>query len=141
MNGLFHRMPAFVGMTVIAMLTGCASVQDAGRSEYSIAPIEAGGKTICCAVSVVSGREIGHVRAELKQTAAGPEVKFSAQSIKAFEGQAIAADVAAQALDTVRDTLPAVVQQAVRAALGTEALEALPGVLAPLKVPAYPPDP
>lgn len=113
------------------LVTGCASLQTAGRSEYSIRPLHVDGQTICCEVYVESGREIAHVHAELRQTPSGPAVVFDARGLKAFEGQAVAAQANADALATIRDVLPEVVAQAVRAALGTSAIQGTGVVLDP----------
>ncbi|MCC7413348.1 MAG: hypothetical protein IT495_17160 [Gammaproteobacteria bacterium] len=110
----------WLSICVFAVLGGCASVRDAGVSTYEIAPLDNG---TCCRVQVRSGREIGHVDARLTQTERGPELRFTASDVRAFEGQQIGAAVAGQALDTVRATLPEIVRQAVRAALGTQALD------------------
>lgn len=125
---MIHRL--MVLLCFIA-LPGCAALDTAGRSSYRIEPVVVEGQMVCCRVEVESGREIAAVHAELRQTELGPEVVFDARDVRAFEGQAIAADVADAAIETVRETLPDIVSGAVKAALGTRAIEGA-GALAPM---------
>ena len=123
-----HRL---LVLLLFIVLPGCASLDSAGRSSYRIEPVVVDGQMVCCRVQVESGREIAAVHAELRQTQLGPEVVFDARDVRAFEGQAIAAGVAEAAIETVRATLPDVVSGAVKAALGTQAIEGA-GALAPM---------
>lgn len=115
-------------LIVLFGLSGCASLSDAGISTYEISPLADGA---CCRVLVRSGREIARVDARLLQTERGPEVRFSASDVRAFEGQKAASEVAERAIAAIERVLPDLVGKAVAAALGTKAIESA-GAAAPL---------
>lgn len=43
-------------VSFLLLLTGCASVQNAGTAEYSVKPVVIGEKTVCCEVTVRNGK-------------------------------------------------------------------------------------
>lgn len=53
----------------VALLAGCASMQNAGTAEYSVKPyiVEKTGATACCEVQVKNGKEIAGVKALIQR--------------------------------------------------------------------------
>jgi len=123
---------------LLPALTGCASLNDAGRSEYSVEPVAVDGKTVCCRVRIVSGREVGRVKAKLRQTERGPELDLDVQGIRAFQGQAIAAAAQRQTVDAVREALPAMVKAVIAGQLAGQAAAGAGKLLAPMLAPRAP---
>lgn len=86
----------------VGLLTGCASVRDAGIAHYSVKPFVVDQQThqlACCEVDVVNGKEIGSLEAHIVKGSDGSYVvDLKEQSVKAFEGQALAANVTSQSV-------------------------------------------
>ncbi|MBW8034202.1 MAG: hypothetical protein FVQ79_00610 [Planctomycetes bacterium] len=110
----------FILLLLVILSSGCAS-QLYGVSHYEL---NKDGTFI-----VKSGKETGSVEAVMSRKGEDQFVYFKATDVRAFEGQKIGAEVASEVTKAVREVLPQIVSQAVRAALGTKALESLGGAL------------
>lgn len=83
-----------ISLSAIAML-GCSSLQDAGHSEYSFRPfVDPTGNKICCEAVIRSGRELSNVSVHAVKKGDDYDISVSVSGVKAFAGQAIAAEVA-----------------------------------------------
>lgn len=80
-------------MSVLAavLLTGCA-YKGRGSASYSIKPVVAGDKAICCEVAVLDSKESGELRVRVT-TPDGTVVEYDAAERRAFVGQAIEGEV------------------------------------------------
>ena len=86
----------------MSVLTGCASLQNAGTAEYSVKPfvIDAKAGTVaCCEVMVRNGKEIASVKAHVQKQGDSYTVDLEEQGVQAFQGQTIAAGVTQAAID------------------------------------------
>lgn len=102
-----------LAVTLMAALTGCASLQDAGSARYEVKPFtdEITGNQVCCAVTVHNGKEIANLDAQITRGADGAvTVHLIENGVAAFQGQAIAAGAA-------QDAINAAAKAAVAAAL------------------------
>ncbi|MBK8746129.1 hypothetical protein [Propionivibrio sp.] len=122
MNKLLITLP-------LALLAGCASLQNAGTAEYSVRPfVDAEGRAMCCEVSVKNGKEIASLDAHIEKRGSDYTVDLKERGVKAFEGQAISA----QALGA---SLTAAQRVALAAILAPAAVAALPAAGAALAAP------
>jgi hypothetical protein len=80
-------------LIALVLLTGCASLQDAGDARYSLTPIfDKDGHAICCAVTIANGKEIANIEVHASKTGDDYVIDLKEQGVAAFEGQKIAAD-------------------------------------------------
>ena len=88
-------------LTVIALLlTGCASLQNAGMAEYSVKPMVIDKQTVCCEVVVKNGKEYASLKAKVVKKGDDYSVELEEQAVSAFAGQAKAADTVNKAIET-----------------------------------------
>jgi hypothetical protein len=89
-------MKTIMVLAAVALLPGCASLEYAGNSSYSVKPWQdAYGRLHCCDVQVHNGKEMAAVHAHIRMTKDGDiEVDLQEQGVTAFEGQRIASVVA-----------------------------------------------
>ncbi|MHB1053511.1 MAG: hypothetical protein ACYCZT_10640 [Thiobacillus sp.] len=78
-------------------LIGCASLNQAGTASYTIKPMLIDGRTVCCEVAVVNGKQYASLDATLIKTGNDYTVTLSERGVEAFRGQEIAAGAAASA--------------------------------------------
>ena len=78
-------------------LTGCASLNQAGTASYTIKPMLIDGRTVCCEVAVVNGKQYASLDAMLIKSGDDYTVTLSERGVEAFRGQEIAAGAAASA--------------------------------------------
>lgn len=78
-------------------LTGCASLNQAGTASYTIKPMLIDGRTVCCEVAVVNGKQYASLDAMLVKAGDDYTVMLSERGVEAFRGQEIAAGAAASA--------------------------------------------
>jgi len=118
-------MKRLIIITILAALSGCASLNYAGNSSMKVQPyVDSNGEKQCCAWEFHNGKEIGEVTADVSIK---PDGSFKGHlhelSVKAFEGQKISADVAKTGIRAGAATAAAIVNPA--AGLGS-ALGAVP---------------
>ena len=83
---------------VLALLAGCASLNNAGTAKYSVEPIITDAGPICCRVLVENGKEYAVLKAHVERRADGSYVvDLDERTVKAFEGQAKVAETAGAA--------------------------------------------
>lgn len=87
---------AILALIVLA-LTGCASLNQAGTASYTIKPMLIDGRTVCCEVAVINGKQYSSLDATLIKTGDDYTVTLSERGVEAFRGQEIAAGAAASA--------------------------------------------
>ena len=76
--------------TLAALLvTGCASLNNAGTAEYSIKPFVADKQTVCCEVIVKNGKEYASLRAKVVKQGDNYSVELDETGVAAFKGQEI----------------------------------------------------
>lgn len=109
-------MKQILFVLVLLAAGGCAH-QDYGVSNYKL---NKDGT-----FTVASGKETAKVEAVMQRDGEKQFVYFQALDVRAFEGQAIGADVAMEITNAVREVLPQLVSDAVKAALGTKALDGM----------------
>lgn len=82
-------------------MSGCASLQFAGTADYQVRPFrDELGATHCCEMAVHNGKEIANLKAHIQRAADGSyTVDLEEQGVTAFQGQAIAAGAAKEAID------------------------------------------
>lgn len=115
--------------TVLATLSGCASMQYAGTASYSVKPIvDTSGGVVCCAVEVHNGKEIANLEAHIYKQGDSYTVDLKETGVAAFAGQAIAAGALKEAVDGA-------VKAAVSAALAPILPALLPAAGAALSAP------
>ena len=77
----------------IGLLTGCASLNNAGTAKYSVEPIITDSGPICCRVLVENGKEYASLKAHVERKPDGSYVvDLDEKTVKAFEGQAKVAE-------------------------------------------------
>lgn len=94
-------MKTHVLMCLMALLSGCSSIQNAGVSTYSVKPFKHGDEVLCCEVAIASGREIGKLKARIEKKGADFVAEVEIDGVKAFEGQALSASVLPGVSDNV----------------------------------------
>ena len=119
-----NKLSVFLIVATCILISSCAH-QDYGVSEYTL---KQDGTFV-----VKSGKEVADVEALMTRGADGkPDmVYFKATGVTAFEGQRIGAEVGKHITNAVRELLPELVSQAVKAALGTKALDGAGMLLSP----------
>ncbi|MBK8399937.1 MAG: hypothetical protein IPL29_02350 [Propionivibrio sp.] len=101
------------------LLSGCASLQNAGTAEYSVKPfVDTAGRVLCCDVTVKNGKEIAFLDAHIEKRGDDYTVDLKERGVKAFEGQAISAAAMGAVLTSVQ-----------RAALASALLPLMPALL------------
>ena len=86
----------------IGLLTGCASLNNAGTAKYSVEPIITDSGPICCRVLVENGKEYASLKAHVERKPDGSYiVDLDERTVKAFEGQAKTAGAVKAATDAV----------------------------------------
>ena len=94
----------------VLTLAGCASIEHAGNAEYSVEPfVTPGGAAVCCRVSVKNGKEIAYLEAHIEKTGDNYKVDLVEKGVKAFEGQALAAQVFGATLSAAQRAALAVI--------------------------------
>ena len=78
-------------------LIGCASLNQAGTASYTIKPMLIDGRTVCCEVAVINGKQYASLDATLIKAGDDYTVTLSERGVEAFRGQEIAAGAAASA--------------------------------------------
>jgi hypothetical protein len=94
-------MQKFIPVLVLS-LSGCASLQEAGSARYEVKPFtdELTGNQVCCSVTVHNGKEIASLDAQITRGADGAvTVHLIENGVAAFQGQAIAAGAAQDAIN------------------------------------------
>lgn len=90
----------------LALLSGCAALQSAGRAEYTVRPYTAADGTVqCCEVHVVNGKEYALLEAHVVKQGDDWRVDLKEQGVAAFQGQAHAANVAQAAIEAAVATV------------------------------------
>ena len=78
--------------TLLAALAGCAALQNAGNSSYSIKPfVTDAGATICCAVDIRDGKERAALDLAVSKHGDNYTLALKEQGVAAFAGQAVTA--------------------------------------------------
>lgn len=98
-------------------LIGCASLNQAGTASYTIKPMLIDGRTVCCEVAVINGKQYASLDATLIKAGDDYTVTLSERGVEAFRGQEIAAG-------------------ATRSLASTAAKASAAAVIAPLALPA-----
>jgi len=89
--------------------SGCASLDYAGVAKYTVKPFtDASGALICCEISVANGKEIGYLKTHIEKRGGDWTVHLEETSVKAFEGQKIAAQTAETVASTAATAASAV---------------------------------
>jgi len=115
-------MRYFLALALLA-LTSCASLNNAGTASYSIKPFNGVNGVTCCEVEIKNGKEIGHLKVRAEKHADGSYfIDLEERNVKAFTGQAIAAQAVGGAVDNVAG---AVSTRAITGAAG----KVIPGVI------------
>ena len=98
-------------------LSGCGGVNTYGVSEYEL---NSDGT-----FKITSGKETGEVEALMTKADDGTPgiVYFKATDVKAFEGQKIGARIATDVTNAIREVLPEIVGEAVKASLGIKVID------------------
>jgi len=84
---------AIVSLILLA-LGGCTSLQQAGTASYTIRPMLIDGRTVCCEVAVVNGKQYASLDATLIKTGDDYTVTLQERGVEAFRGQEIASGAA-----------------------------------------------
>jgi len=85
---------------LLAALSGCASLQNAGTEKYSIEPFtDEAGKVSCCKMVFENGKEIKWMKASVRKFGNDFSMDIEQRGVTAFEGQATAASAERSALD------------------------------------------
>jgi hypothetical protein len=71
-------------------LTGCASLQNAGVSEYNVRPFITASGPVCCEVVIKNGKELESLKARIVKQGDDFILDISIQGVTAFRGQEIA---------------------------------------------------
>lgn len=110
------RMPSMrVSLTGILLaivslsLVGCTSLQQAGTASYTIRPMLIDGRTVCCEVAVVNGKQYASLDATLVKTGGDYTVTLSERGVEAFRGQEIAAGATKSLASTTAKAVAAAV--------------------------------
>lgn len=82
---------------ILLALAGCTSLQQAGTASYTIKPMLIDGRTVCCEVAVVNGKQYASLDATLVKTGDDYTVTLAERGVEAFRGQEIAAGAARSA--------------------------------------------
>lgn len=82
---------------ILLALGGCTSLQQAGTASYTIRPMLIDGRTVCCEVAVINGKQYSSLDAMLVKTGDDYTVMLSERGVEAFRGQEIAAGAAKSA--------------------------------------------
>jgi hypothetical protein len=82
---------------ILLALGGCTSLQQAGTASYTIRPMLIDGRTVCCEVAVVNGKQYASLDATLVKAGDDYTVMLSERGVEAFRGQEIAAGAAKSA--------------------------------------------
>ena len=91
-------MKTLIIACVLALLAGCASLNNAGTAKYSVEPIITDSGPICCRVLVENGKEYATLKAHVERRVDGSYVvDLDEKTVKAFEGQAKVAETAGAA--------------------------------------------
>lgn len=107
-------------LTVLALLlTGCASLQNAGMAEYSVKPMIIGEQTVCCEVVVKNGKEYASLKAKVQKTGDDYLVVLEEQTVQAFAGQKQTADFATSTVEAAATLGASVIAAPAVGALGT----------------------
>ena len=86
-------------LLLAALLVGCA---DYGVSRYSIEPAIVNNQAVCCKVSLINGKEIGHIKVHLEKKDGYWLIDLDERDVKSFEGQqAVTSAVSATATSAV----------------------------------------
>lgn len=97
-------MKHLIAITLISILalSGCASLQSAGNSSYSMKPFVVDAKTgatVCCEVTVSDGKERASLTLNVTKTGDNYAFSLDEKGVAAFQGQAIAAGATKEAID------------------------------------------
>lgn len=88
-------MKTTLALFCLALLAGCASLNNAGTASYRIKPMElSNGTTICCDITIDNGKEYAALEARILKHGDDYEVYLSEKGVAAFDGQRIASVVA-----------------------------------------------
>ena len=91
-------MKTLIIACVLALLAGCASLNNAGTAKYTVEPIITDAGPICCRVLVENGKEYAVLKAHVERRADGSYVvDLDERTVKAFEGQTKIAETAGAA--------------------------------------------
>lgn len=87
-------MKTMLALLFLALLTGCASLNNAGTASYRVKPMElSNGTTICCDITIDNGKEYISLDARVIKHGDNYEVFLSERGVAAFDGQRIASVV------------------------------------------------
>jgi len=92
----------FAMLITLALLAGCASIQNAGNASYSVKPfvVDAkSGASVCCEVTITDGKERASLNLHVIKTGDNYDITLAERGIQAFQGQAIAAGATQTAID------------------------------------------
>jgi hypothetical protein len=94
------KMLVLAIVVIASLLTGCASLQNAGTASYTVQPfLDQSGGAHCCSVSVLNGKEIANLEAHIHKQGDDYTVDLKEQGVVAFQGQAIAAGATQDAIN------------------------------------------
>lgn len=82
---------------ILLALGGCTSLQQAGTASYTIRPMLIDGRTVCCEVAIVNGKQYASLDATLVKAGDDYTVTLQERGVEAFRGQEIAAGAAKSA--------------------------------------------
>lgn len=89
-----------VVLLLVALISGCTSLQYAGSAEYSVKPFTTDkGAVICCEVVVRNGKEIASIEASVTKFGDDYTVILKESNVMAFQGQSIAAGAMKEVID------------------------------------------
>ena len=91
-------MKIIIAMIALS-LTGCASLQYAGNSSYTVEPMMLDGKQVCCAVHIIDGKETASMTAHVVKNGDNYDVTLNKVGETAFKGQQISAAALQTAID------------------------------------------
>lgn len=110
---------------VFVLVTGCASLDHAGVASYKVKPFDAAGKTLCCEVEIVNGKQIASLDATIEKRGDDYTVVLKQRGVEAFRGQAIAAGAVTATATTAAKAATAIMVAPAAAAVGGAAIRAI----------------
>lgn len=117
------KLIAIIGLA--AALAGCSSLHNAGTASYTVRPIVIEGKTYCCEVAIINGKEIAELDASVEKEGDNYKVTLRERGVTAFKGQEVAAEVATVGTKAAAKAATAVMTAPAIGELGGAAIQAI----------------
>lgn len=94
-------------LLMVIALSGCASLQNAGSSAYTLKPFITNpqtGATVCCEVTVSDGKERASLTLNISKVGENYYFSMDEKGVAAFQGQEIAAGATKDAIASAAKT-------------------------------------